>query len=541
MLTFVKPLLGTEEAVKNFYQLAMANELSSYESDSEISDVDSGYTTYDDTDGTIYLSIPKSRDNATNSEVYGADRQIPSTRTARNEVSEGNYSPHRTRAAVRNEDIGFQPKTKPFQDPAPVSRQSPPKPPPRPPTPPVKPILKPVVEIPRRPRTQASEIDIEMPDAKPIRSHTAPLPRDPNHGPKKGEKGKDKENRLTPIRQSAISSTVNRSDVTNRILDTKVEVSLRELMEVSKDVRTEFTDMVKVKNPKAVLMSAKKIPKAIVGNYAWPRMDGVLIKVDMVTNGSIITAIIDTGSQLNVVRGDLARQRIKRVVDTTRAINMNDANGGSGQLCGIIRGAELICGGLHTTADLWVSEKAPFELLLGRPWQRANKVSIDERREGTYLVFKDARTDQPRLELLAATPEDNDFEHGNSHFQSLACLGLAPDLPENGKVGSDAVQEDAPKWTVFDMTWVPNWAEGAKQEWQNGEHIVVEIITLTAIFWIAACYTVLKTLFRILGADKSESELKQVSQLRSGQTVTLVTATPVTLVAGPAVNSKSRG
>jgi hypothetical protein len=68
---------------------------------------------------------------------------------------------------------------------------------------------------------------------------------------------------------------------------------------------------------------------------------------------------------------------------------MNDANGGKGQLQGYIHDVDFTCGGVLTRTDLWVSQQAPFELLLGRPWQRGNLVTIDEREEGTYLVFKD--------------------------------------------------------------------------------------------------------------------------------------------------------
>ena len=39
--------------------------------------------------------------------------------------------------------------------------------------------------------------------------------------------------------------------------------------------------------------------------------------------------------------------------------------------------------------SLYVGNKAPFDLLLGRPWQRGNYISIDERLDGTYLQFKD--------------------------------------------------------------------------------------------------------------------------------------------------------
>lgn len=42
----------------------------------------------------------------------------------------------------------------------------------------------------------------------------------------------------------------------------------------------------------------------------------------------------------------------------------------------------------------------PFDLLLGRPWQRGNLVSIDEWIEGTFLVFKDLHNTGINYELL---------------------------------------------------------------------------------------------------------------------------------------------
>jgi len=67
---------------------------------------------------------------------------------------------------------------------------------------------------------------------------------------------------------------------------------------------------------------------------------------------------------------------------------MTDANGGKAYLDGLIKDVPLTCGAVTTSTDLYVGENFPFDLLLGRPWQRGNFVSIDERKEGTYLVFK---------------------------------------------------------------------------------------------------------------------------------------------------------
>jgi hypothetical protein len=99
--------------------------------------------------------------------------------------------------------------------------------------------------------------------------------------------------------------------------------------------------------------------------------------------------------------------------------NMSDANGGRARLQRRINDVDLCCGDALTVVDLWVSEITPFTMLLGRPWQHGNLVSIDECEEGTYLIFKDRETRLPRFELLAV-PHDGSFEEDEwpaSHYQ----------------------------------------------------------------------------------------------------------------------------
>jgi hypothetical protein len=138
---------------------------------------------------------------------------------------------------------------------------------------------------------------------------------------------------------------------------------------------------------------------------------------------------------LNIVRTDIAKSYLHREIDMHQIANMSDANGGRAQLQGRINDVELRCGDALTVADLWVSEIAPFTMLLGRPWQRGNLVSIDEREEGTYLIFKDRETRLPRFELLAV-PHDGSLEEEGwpaSHYQTFTCLNKQVLNLENGK------------------------------------------------------------------------------------------------------------
>ncbi|KAJ7180002.1 hypothetical protein C8R43DRAFT_941736 [Mycena crocata] len=227
-------------------------------------------------------------------------------------------------------------------------------------------------------------------------------------------------------RQSELSTTVDRQRVMDRILDIQIPMSLREIMVTLKELRTDFQELIKVKNVRAVLLGNSQ-DHPLIANYPltgtadWPRSEGILIKIELETNGRMVCAIIDTGSQLDVVRSDVAALSIRQSMDMSQVTNMNDANGGRGQLQGWIRNVEFNCGGAQTVTDLWVSQKAPFELLLGRPWQRGNLVSIDEHVEGTYLIFKDHTTKRPRYELLAV-PYDgpvSDFRGETNQYQSF--------------------------------------------------------------------------------------------------------------------------
>jgi hypothetical protein len=86
---------------------------------------------------------------------------------------------------------------------------------------------------------------------------------------------------------------------------------------------------------------------------------------------------------------------------------MNDANGGEGHLNGIVQNVPLNCGSIVTHTNLYVGDKVPFDLLLGRPWQHGNFISIDERREGTYLLFKDPKSLEARYEVLVTPDSDS--------------------------------------------------------------------------------------------------------------------------------------
>jgi hypothetical protein len=73
-----------------------------------------------------------------------------------------------------------------------------------------------------------------------------------------------------------------------------------------------------------------------------------------------------------------------------------------------------------------------FNLLLGQPWQRSNYVSIDDRSDGTWLLFKDP-LNEVWYELLCTPEEANpNLEYEMSTLGNLTGVSLF--LAENGKL-----------------------------------------------------------------------------------------------------------
>ncbi|KAK7055080.1 hypothetical protein R3P38DRAFT_2681368, partial [Favolaschia claudopus] len=360
----------------------------------------------DITKGQVYLSFPKQR--ASKAGVHAAERTVPSMREARKQVFDGVHLPRRERPQKDKPVVPEEIKPK-----EPVKRI--------PQGDRVRDILADVRPYDaRRPRIQENKLDAmdvdspegteqinqqsrnsgEVNDRLDSKKAAGTNKKENLQPARHGQTGKFDNTEKGPGRRSEIDSTVNLPKIVDRILDLPVSMSVREVLAASKELRNGIQEVIKLKNVKAVLMG---MPSN--GHWNWPRSEGVLIRMEMDIAGRRTVAIVDTGSQLDVVRADVAALIVHRPVDMTRTTGMNDANGGRGQLRGFIHDVELNCGSVSTRTGLWVSQQAPFELLLGRPWQRNNLVTIDEREEGTYLVFKDRETRQPRYELMAVPHE----------------------------------------------------------------------------------------------------------------------------------------
>jgi hypothetical protein len=200
-------------------------------------------------------------------------------------------------------------------------------------------------------------------------------------------------------RQSELALQAKPLGILNQMLNTRIDLAIGEVLGISRELSSMLGDKIKPRSTKPVMPIAASLP---IATSFYTKNRGLLIQLHMQCEGRPITAIIDTGSQLNIVSKSICESKILRPVDNRQKISIADANGGQGKLEGMVANVPLNCGEVATTANLYVGTHVPFELLLGRPWQRGNFVSIDERRNGTYLLFKDPKNLEPRFEILVS-------------------------------------------------------------------------------------------------------------------------------------------
>ena len=202
---------------------------------------------------------------------------------------------------------------------------------------------------------------------------------------------------------STVSSEVDPVDISKKILSTPVTLTVGQIAGASKEVSSSLLQLLKYK--KVSTPESDETVNQIDNDVTHHVQDihsssqGVLIKIKMEINDVSLKAIIDTGSTCNIMHYNVFKM-LGLPIDKTVTPIMSDANGGGKVMVGLVKNVSLLCGSVDTKADIFVATHIPFDLLLGRPWQRGNYVSIDERHDGTYVVFKSPFDPAMHYELL---------------------------------------------------------------------------------------------------------------------------------------------
>ena len=99
-----------------------------------------------------------------------------------------------------------------------------------------------------------------------------------------------------------------------------------------------------------------------------PAYSLLLQEIDVaLSNGSMEPALLDSGSQIVVIRKDLA-QELNAHINAGLRIEMEGANGSTNWTLGCVEHLPMRVGGVSFNLHAHVIEHAPFRLLLGRPF-----------------------------------------------------------------------------------------------------------------------------------------------------------------------------
>ncbi|EGN96908.1 hypothetical protein SERLA73DRAFT_75755, partial [Serpula lacrymans var. lacrymans S7.3] len=204
--------------------------------------------------------------------------------------------------------------------------------------------------------------------------------------------------------------------------------------------------------PKHVNFGLDNKPQSLTAESLLAITHADLVRVPVTSNGETITAIVDSGSALNIVSRTIWENLIRLPMDTSIRPVVKDANGGFGRLDGLVNNVALYCGEVKTYANIFVGKDTGYDLLLGQPWTHGNYVSIEERLNGTYLVFrKDGKIENPALEVkyleypIQYPVTDYDFNgedlDGNTDESETAAGSVTPEeetvpVPDNSSIGS---------------------------------------------------------------------------------------------------------
>ena len=153
--------------------------------------------------------------------------------------------------------------------------------------------------------------------------------------------------------------------------------------------------------------------------------------------------LLDEGSEIVIIRGDLC-DKLGVEMNMKRKMTMQIANGGKEEMQGCIEYLELEVGGVKTYAHAFVVQSIPYQLLLGRPWQKGMKLGkikqadrsveveiSDPKEEIRWVVVPMRERMGKRLKGSMLTMEEKGGESGDG--------GLRLDEEPNGSgYGEDA-------------------------------------------------------------------------------------------------------
>jgi hypothetical protein len=190
---------------------------------------------------------------------------------------------------------------------------------------------------------------------------------------------------------SKINETVTIADVGEKIMDTPIQLNLRELCAVSPEISGYMHDQTRKHRMPIEPITAATTATVNPTNVVKPLYACASARAKVVLNGEIkVNALLDNGSEVNIMSGRLFKQLDNPPIDTDvkwriNAFNTADGAEASGVM-GLCHKMSVDIGGVEVDVPIFVVEDSVQDLLLGRPWERAVRASFINEDDGSYTV-----------------------------------------------------------------------------------------------------------------------------------------------------------
>jgi len=288
------------------------------------------------------------------------------------------------------------------------------------------------------------------------------------------EAAKDDKSLKSQPAQSELQKRINAVALTEKLLKAPITMEVGDIMGLAPFIGKRVADMLRIQRPSK--------PVATVASAIAP-----LIYIPITIDGLQFKAIVDSGSQMDLMSTETF-EKLRVPVNPNKRIVMNGVNGHPSMLEGLCEGTIIRCGSVETISDLWVGGSLPFSLLLGRPWMMANRVSIDERANGTWVVFRELSSPFDIIGEINAVP---DYSKTSAiHFQgetvmsaTVAMYGAAG--PVNNRSHPSRLDYQRMHWIYFSFTVFTMFANlvihilmlqtSPQNQWRPGDFATVQV------------------------------------------------------------------
>ena len=135
-----------------------------------------------------------------------------------------------------------------------------------------------------------------------------------------------------------ILSITNPSRALNQVLQTPIEVTVGDLLRVSKELSSLLSESMKFKVADQLEAPQDRQEQAYV-NLTWTVSEPLInipLSFSQYRNSNPVSAIVDTGLQLNIIFKEVCNELMFLPVNKKAHIRMHDANSGEGELIGLI-------------------------------------------------------------------------------------------------------------------------------------------------------------------------------------------------------------